>query len=227
MDSGGALLIGAIAGYISVLGFNRIQPALEKRGIHDTCGVHNLHGMPSLFGGVASVFLAAGGNHDRSIYGSSHAVQAVNQGFGILFVVSFAIVTGLITGTVLLKLQPTGDVKHFHDLAWWEVSRDFGLCVSDFVGKENAAPSAGAAQPAQSAAPKAASSSVSSHVADDLDVSPMHGADTAAPAAVPPMVMSTVVSAPFGRRAAPASAPVHEPVRTSEITSTDSFDEDL
>ena len=35
------------------------QPLLlSKLKIHDSCGVHNLHGMPGLFGGLLSVLLA-------------------------------------------------------------------------------------------------------------------------------------------------------------------------
>ena len=40
--------------------FSFVQPFLcEKLKIHDSCGVNNLHGMPSVMGGLLSVILAA------------------------------------------------------------------------------------------------------------------------------------------------------------------------
>lgn len=45
--------IGLLAGAVCVVGYVFIQPALEARlNIVDTCGVHNLHGMPGLLGGL-------------------------------------------------------------------------------------------------------------------------------------------------------------------------------
>merc|ERR1712045_706872 len=55
-----ALLVGTIAGTISVYGFDEITPAINKYfKIHDTCGVHNLHGMPGLIGSLLSVIITA------------------------------------------------------------------------------------------------------------------------------------------------------------------------
>merc|ERR1711936_1443139 len=55
-----ALLVGTIAGTISVYGFDEITPAINKYfKIHDTCGVHNLHGMPGLVGSLLSVIITA------------------------------------------------------------------------------------------------------------------------------------------------------------------------
>ena len=46
-------MVGLAAGTISTLGFFFLSPLLEeKAGLGDTCGVHNLHGIPGLLGGL-------------------------------------------------------------------------------------------------------------------------------------------------------------------------------
>lgn len=59
MSSFGAIMIGVTTGIVSTFGYNVIQPLLEEKiGLHDTCGVHNLHAMPSVIGAIASIILA-------------------------------------------------------------------------------------------------------------------------------------------------------------------------
>ena len=59
LTPGGAIVVGALAGILSTLGFNYVQPALQKKlKVHDSCGVNNLHGMPGLLGAVISVIMA-------------------------------------------------------------------------------------------------------------------------------------------------------------------------
>ncbi|XP_071642736.1 rhesus blood group-associated glycoprotein Rh50 isoform X2 [Temnothorax longispinosus] len=68
----GALVIGAISGMISVLGYKYLTPIIQKRfRIHDTCGVHNLHGMPGVlaaFFGALMAGLATEASYDYSLY---------------------------------------------------------------------------------------------------------------------------------------------------------------
>lgn len=53
--------IGIAAGAICVIGYAVVQPRLQRvLGIVDTCGVHNLHGMPGLLGGLAVVLVVPG-----------------------------------------------------------------------------------------------------------------------------------------------------------------------
>ena len=57
VSPGGALAVGVSAGVLSTLGYAYIMPFLEaKIGLRDTCGVHNLHGMPGAAPSLASPF---------------------------------------------------------------------------------------------------------------------------------------------------------------------------
>jgi len=110
-----ALTIGSIAGIISVLGYDILSPFLKKRfKIHDTCGVHNLHGMPGVLGSLISCIVVSFATKD--VYGDSlNAIfpyigkeegytghsQAVNQFLAFLVTMIFAIVGGLMTGFIL------------------------------------------------------------------------------------------------------------------------------
>lgn len=87
---GWSMIIGIIAGAISVIGYTKIQPILQKlTGGIDTCGVHNLHGLPGLFGGlVALMFVAA----------------PVWQLTGVVITVVFALTMGVLTGFIASRL---------------------------------------------------------------------------------------------------------------------------
>lgn len=54
----GAIAIGTLSGILSVVGYEIITPFLKKLKLHDTCGVNNLHGLPGVFSGLASVLFA-------------------------------------------------------------------------------------------------------------------------------------------------------------------------
>jgi ammonium transporter Rh len=88
VSPGGAFAIGLLAGAVSVIGYVFVQPALEARfKIVDTCGVHNLHGMPGLLGAFIAILVVPG--------------IAVAQFIGIVFSVTFAFVTGIIAGKLI------------------------------------------------------------------------------------------------------------------------------
>lgn len=60
VSPGGACLVGSVAGIISVLGYEYLTPWMEKKlHLTDTCGIHNLHGMPGLLGGLAGIIASA------------------------------------------------------------------------------------------------------------------------------------------------------------------------
>jgi ammonium transporter Rh len=55
-----AIIIGAIAGIVSAIGFAYLSAALrDSINLHDTCGVHNLHGIPGFLGGITGAITAA------------------------------------------------------------------------------------------------------------------------------------------------------------------------
>jgi ammonium transporter Rh len=87
---GWSMLIGIAAGAISVIGYAFIQPILQKRtGGVDKCGVHNLHGMPGVFGGLVAMALVA---------------APLWQLTGIVTTVVLAITMGIVVGFIVSKL---------------------------------------------------------------------------------------------------------------------------
>lgn len=58
----GSMLAGFIAGIVSSLGYAYLGSWLSKKiKLHDTCGVHNLHGMPGVIGGITSAIVCSRG----------------------------------------------------------------------------------------------------------------------------------------------------------------------
>ena len=54
-----------IASVVSVVGYTVIQPMMERRlALFDTCGVHNLHGMPGVLGAIVSAIVLVTASSD-------------------------------------------------------------------------------------------------------------------------------------------------------------------
>ncbi|XP_016373148.1 ammonium transporter Rh type A-like [Sinocyclocheilus rhinocerous] len=115
----GAMAIGITAGVISTVGFKFLTPILaSKLGIQDTCGVHNLHGMPGILGGLAGILAAA--------LGKKAGVSPGYQACGLASSLGFALVGGLITG-LIMKIPFWGqppDQNCFDDSIFWEVPEE-------------------------------------------------------------------------------------------------------
>lgn len=115
VNPGLAILIGGIGGFVSVVGYVYIQPALESKiSLHDTCGVNNLHGMPSIVGAVTGVIIiAATGNEDY--------VATTNLGF-MFVTLAISIGGGVITGVIVnFTVAPVPAANLFEDANYWEV----------------------------------------------------------------------------------------------------------
>uniref|UniRef100_A0A8D0GGX6 Rh family B glycoprotein n=1 Tax=Sphenodon punctatus TaxID=8508 RepID=A0A8D0GGX6_SPHPU len=110
----GAMIAGFLAGTISTLGFKFITPILDsKLKIQDTCGVHNLHGLPGVLGALLGALVAGLATQDPLPKG------------GTLFIpppVYFP--PGGILKMSFLASPP--DTQCFEDQIYWEVRLDLG-----------------------------------------------------------------------------------------------------
>lgn len=57
VNPGVSVGVGFFTGVISSLGYIHLTPYLaSKFNLHDTCGIHNLHGMPGIIGAIVGIF---------------------------------------------------------------------------------------------------------------------------------------------------------------------------
>jgi ammonium transporter Rh len=112
----GALIVGLVAGALSVVGYRFLTPLLEKKlGLRDTCGIHNLHGMPGVLAAIVSA-IAAGAARQGSYQGTygdvfakadrERQTQAGYQLASLGVTLLFALVGGAITGAIIAQFQP-------------------------------------------------------------------------------------------------------------------------
>jgi ammonium transporter Rh len=132
---GWAILVGAVGGAVSVIGYVYVQELLEsKLGLHDTCGVNNLHGMPSIVGAISGIILSRTAYLED--YGEQLGVmfgeraknrtaneQAIAQTAYMFITIGMAVAGGALTGLVAkLKIfEPLEDDDLFQDHKHWEV----------------------------------------------------------------------------------------------------------
>ncbi|XP_076657688.1 rhesus blood group-associated glycoprotein Rh50 isoform X1 [Halictus rubicundus] len=136
----GALVVGSLAGLLSVLGYKYLTPLIQKRlRVHDTCGVHNLHGMPGVLAGIFGALMAGIAtetSYNKSLYEIFQArapssleklaemrddynitlgqdrtalQQAGYQLLALAITLGIAIVSGLVTG-LILRLPVCGSI---------------------------------------------------------------------------------------------------------------------
>merc|ERR1719433_679239 len=120
--------------------YTKIQPFLERTiGLHDTCGVNNLHGMPGILAAICSVFVCAFSKSDHfastdawmAVYGPrfdddgaeirSAGEQAGFQMLCLIVSFSIAVITGAISGFIVKFIDPLKETDGYLDSAHWEV----------------------------------------------------------------------------------------------------------
>ena len=108
----GAIGVGVFAGTLSVCGYDYLSDILnDKFKIADTCGVHNLHGMPGILGGIVSAIAIAAADGSGVYVSEDHPdypfgdntlqQQAGYQIAAVVVTVCVAIVGGLIIGWII------------------------------------------------------------------------------------------------------------------------------
>uniref|UniRef100_A0A8C5DPV4 Ammonium transporter AmtB-like domain-containing protein n=1 Tax=Gouania willdenowi TaxID=441366 RepID=A0A8C5DPV4_GOUWI len=136
----GSLIVGFCCGIISTLGYIFLTPFMEKYlKIQDTCGIHNLHAMPGVIGGIVGAITAAAAT--ESVYGAeglrntfdfegefadrSTSKQGGHQAAGLCVAICFGVGGGILVGFIL-RLPIWGDPADdncFNDEPYWEHQR--------------------------------------------------------------------------------------------------------
>ena len=116
VNPAGSLGVGLFAGIVSAFGFIYLSPYLLKTiGLYDTCGVHNLHGIPGLIGGIVSAIVISvysstsidstlASNlpfYNSTFQGRDFQTQAWYQIYGTLSSLLIAIISGIIAGSFI------------------------------------------------------------------------------------------------------------------------------
>lgn len=137
-NMGVSLTIGIIAGFLSNISYAKLLERLEHGflGIHDTCGIHNLHGIPGLMGGFTSAMVIAsyqtwpGFDSDYASY--MHVVAAertYSQQAGIQVGATFmsmgiGIAFGLLAGAVIYPFYHQETQDFFDDNHYFELPHE-------------------------------------------------------------------------------------------------------
>ena len=135
VTGGTAMAIGSLAGIISAVGFLKLGPfLLAKINLHDTCGVHNLHGMPGVLGGIIGAMSASlaesSFDNEKTLYSTFPAVgegrttseQGWYQLAALGCTLSIAIVGGALSGFISSRFGKIerlfDDMEHFEEVQY-------------------------------------------------------------------------------------------------------------
>eukprot|EP00450_Noctiluca_scintillans_P013592 CAMPEP_0194491752 /NCGR_PEP_ID=MMETSP0253-20130528/10526_1 /TAXON_ID=2966 /ORGANISM="Noctiluca scintillans" /LENGTH=435 /DNA_ID=CAMNT_0039332525 /DNA_START=255 /DNA_END=1562 /DNA_ORIENTATION=+ len=147
----GAMLIGGVSGGLSVLGYYYVTPVLRsKLGVEDTCGIHNLHGIPGIIGAIVGMIVSAveqdgeykndtlaevfAGRFDEEGHLVRSASEQGSFQCAALFVtLGMAIAGGLATG-VVMRILPDLD-GFYHDAQEYEVPETPAKVAEQEVGE--------------------------------------------------------------------------------------------
>ena len=136
---GVAIIIGGFGGMVSAAGFMMLSGYLrDKIGMHDTCGVHNLHGLPGVLGGLSGVITTSlagtlyANTDDGAVTvvftaigeGRTFSTQAKFQFFTLLTSLGISLVGGFICGWIASKFGRPPKSLYDDCENWMHVCKD-------------------------------------------------------------------------------------------------------
>jgi len=138
VSPGISIIVGMGGGIISALGFAYLSAALRKHiGLHDTCGVHNLHAIPGVCGGLLGCITSAlaGSSFANAAAvkivfkeiknGRTFAQQGGIQLATLATSLGIALLSGAFAGWVASKIGRTPKLLFEDKEHWMHVEYDF------------------------------------------------------------------------------------------------------
>ncbi|KAJ3441851.1 rh50 isoform b [Anaeramoeba flamelloides] len=130
LTPGGAMGIGILAGILSVIGYQFLQPLFEnKLEVNDTVGIFSLHLLPSFIGGLIGMIVVSIAKNDHSIYDGRYNLlfpkqddQIIHQVGCFFLSLTIGIFGGVFVGLFLnwLKIDPN---KPYEDTENWKIDK--------------------------------------------------------------------------------------------------------
>jgi len=128
-----AIACGMVVGLVSVLGYRFLTPFLSMHlGIQDICGIHNLHGMPGVLGGILSIFATAGLAQEDPDSFPRGTNQAGYQTAALFITIGIALGGGLFTGALVWLLGYISKIEpddYYNDRTFWQLPTDYEYVV--------------------------------------------------------------------------------------------------
>lgn len=138
-----SLCVGLFAGVVSTWGFYYLAGKLQELiGLQDTCGIHNLHGMPGFLGGIFSAIAVSAYAsspltdpvqislltfYNSPYNGRSFYTQGGFQIAGTFLSLALGIIFGLIAGVIVRRRYPYEPGQFYQDSIHFEVPEEQGI----------------------------------------------------------------------------------------------------
>jgi len=156
----GAMIAGFAGGVLSCVGYTKLMPMLASLNIHDTCGVHNLHGMPGILGAIVGIIVTAmlendkGTRADTGVFytDKGEVIGADKQAIALAITIGMALACGTLAGILMtVPLKAIGvfvpDTELYNDRLYFGETEDYVDAIAEnkdqqAKGSEEPAPEA-------------------------------------------------------------------------------------